>query len=375
MTFEGLELRSHIGADGTLRIGLATVRHGAPGPGDVIIRVEAAPLNPTDHYLLTGPADQATMTASGTRERPELTMTIPAAALPFVSRRVGISMPVGAEGAGTVVAAGAGAEALVGRRVAAMAGGMFTQYRQLAARRCVVLPDSVPTARGAAMFVNPLTVLGFIETMRDEGHSALVHAAAASNLGQMLVKACLADGIPLVNIVRRPEQAAILHGIGAKLVVDSSRPDFEHELGRAVAETGARLAFDPIGGGRLAGQILAAMETASASPDGAYEHYGSAVPKGLYIYGGLDRGPTILERRFGFAWRVGGWLLFHFMARAGAERMAGLQARVLSEIDTTFASRFTRTVSLAQVLDPEVFGAFQAKSTGEKYLVSPSADV
>ncbi len=372
MIFEGLELRSLIGVDGTLRIGLETVRHGEPGPGEVIVRVEAAPLNPTDHYLLTGPADLSTMTASGSRERPELTMTVPAGALPSVGRRLGVSMPVGAEGAGTVVAAGAGAEALLGRRVAALAGGMLTRYRRLAARHCVVLPDSVATAAGAAMFVNPLTVLGFIATMRDEGHSALVHAAAASNLGQMLTKACLADGIPLVNIVRRPEQVAILHGIGAEVVVDSSRPDFEERLGRAVAETGARLAFDPIGGGRLATQILSAMEAASAAPDGAYEHYGSAVPKGLYIYGGLDRGPTILERRFGFAWRVGGWLLFHFMARAGAERIAGLQARVLREIDTTFASHFGRTISLDQILDPDVFRDFQSKSTGEKHLVLPA---
>lgn len=371
--FRGTELRSLITSAGELRLGLEVVEHDAPGPGEVIVQVEASPVNPTDHYLMTGPADFSTLRATGTPSQPLLTMTVPSPALPFVSRRLDKSMPVGAEGAGTVAAAGLGAEHLLGRRVASFSGGMFTQYRRLKATDCVVLPDEVSTAQGSAMFANPLTVLGFIETMREEGHTALVHAAAASNLGQMLVKACVAEGIPLVNIVRRPEQVALLREIGAEHVVDSSGSDFEQELAAAMSVTGARLAFDPIGGGRLTTQMLSAMEAASVASDDTYRHYGSSVPKKVYIYGGLDRSPTVIERRFGFAWTVSGWLMFHFLARLGPEKIAQLHSRVLAEIGTTFSSQFTRTIKLEDVLDPDVFRAFQSKSTGQKYLIAPNA--
>jgi NADPH:quinone reductase-like Zn-dependent oxidoreductase len=370
--FSGLELRSRISSEGRLQVSLEPVSLAPPVDDEVIVKVEAAPLNPTDQYLMTGPADFSTLAAAGTQERPVLTMAVSPPALAFASRRLDVSMPVGAEGAGTVVATGPSAQHLMGKRIACISGGMFTQYRKLRASDCTLLPDDVSSIEGAALFVNPLTVLGFVETMRREGHTAIVHAAAASNLGQMLLKVCLADGIGLVNIVRSEAQVALLRSLGATHVVNSSAPDFEPELTRAVTETGARVAFDPVGGGKLASQILNAMEVASVGNDTSYLHYGSSAPKQVYIYGGLDRGPTVLERRFGFAWSVGGWLLFPFLARAGHDTVTRLKHRVVAEAKTTFASRYTRIISLSEALDPDIFRAYQSKTTGEKYLIDPT---
>ncbi len=367
-----LELKSLITAEGQLRLSLEPADLPDPGPEEVVIRVEGSPVNPTDQFQMAGPADLATLRQEGTLDRPVLAATVPAVALPFVGRRLGKSRPVGGEGAGTVVAAGSAARHLLGKRVATWGSGMFARHRLVKAGDCVPLPDGVTAAQGAAMFVNPLTVLGFVETMRAEGHTALVHAAAASNLGQMLLKVCLADGIPLVSIVRKPGHVELLRTLGGTHVVNSESPDFEAELLRAITETGARLAFDPIGGGKLATQFLNAMEMASTPPDAPYSVYGTSTPKKVYIYGGLDRGPTVIERRFGFAWDVGGWLLFHFLERATPETKVRLIQRIVAELTTTFASSYTRTISLRDVLDPEVFRAIQARATGEKYLVDPS---
>ncbi|WP_417309252.1 zinc-binding dehydrogenase [Devosia sp.] len=370
----GLELKSLITADGILRLSLEPSELPDPAADEVIVRIEAAPLNPTDHYQMTGPADLSTLRQDGNSDSPVLLATVPQAAMPFVARRVGQPRPIGTEGAGTVVAAGREADHLMGQRVALRPGGMFAQYRLAKAADCVPLPEGASSADGAAIFVNPLTVLGFVETMKTEGHTGLVHAAAASNLGQMLLKVCLADNIPLVNIVRKPSQVELLRGLGATHVVNSADPDFEADLVRAIAETGATMGFDPTGGGRLAGQMLAAMEAALTPPDAEHMVYGTDVPKRVYIYGGLEGGPTVLDRRFGFAWDIGGWLLFNFMKRTDAATRASLQQRVLDELTTTFASSYTRVVSLRQVLDPDIFRAFQARATGEKFLVDPTLD-
>ena len=271
-----------------------------------------------------------------------------------------------------MVAAGANARHLLGKRVTSNAGGMYAQYRLVKAATVLELPAGVTAAQGAAAFVNPLTVLGFIETARSEGHSAIVHAAAASNLGQMLVKACRADGIGLVNIVRSQAQVDLLKGLGATHVLDSTSPSFMTDLVDAIAATGARLGFDPTGGGKMASQMLTAMESAAARLKPGFQVYGSDVAKKVYIYGGLQGGPTILDRSYGFAWDIGGWVLPNFLNRAGAETVARLKQRVISEITTTFASSYTRTIGLSDMLDPEIFRAFQARSTGEKYLVDPT---
>ena len=372
MPHPGLELRSTISAAGQLTLSLVQVDVGDPGAGEVVVRMEAAPINPSDLGLLIGPADVSTMEAGGTAERPELRFTVPANRLGSVKARLDESMAVGNEGAGTVIAAGDGAEALMGKRVAVLGGAMYTQFRKLKARDCVPLPDGASSADGAAMFVNPLTALGFTETMKAEGHTAIVHTAAASNLGQMLNRICIADGIPLVNIVRSPAQVALLEGQGARYVLDSSADGFGDKLVDALVETKASIGFDAIGGGDLVGRILDAMEKAANRQPGEYSRYGSNIFKQMYLYGMLDVAPTVIRRTFGFGWGIGGWLLTPFLQKAGAETGAKLRQRVLDELKTTFASNYTATIGLAEALKPETFLAYERKTTGEKYLIDPT---
>lgn len=368
---KGLELRSLV-SNGKLELSLVDVELSPPGPGEVIVRIEAAPLNPSDLGLLTGPADLATLEQGGTADRPVLTAEIPEQRLPMVRARLNESMPVGNEGAGTVIAAGDGAEELIGKTVAVIGGGMYTQYRKARLSDLLPFPDGVTAREGASAFVNPLTALAMVETMRAEGHKALVHTAAASNLGQMLNRICIADGVSLVNIVRSTEQAKILRDIGARYVVDSTSDNFRNELVDALAETGATLAFDAIGGGKLAGQILAAMEAAANRNATTYSRYGSNTHKQVYIYGRLDLGPTLIGPDVGFAWGVGGFLLTPFLMKAGAEVVGRMRARVAAEIRTTFASHYTAEISLAEALDKDTLLAYSAKKTGEKYLIVPS---
>ncbi|MGW4097309.1 zinc-binding dehydrogenase [Mycobacterium sp. NPDC004974] len=371
-----LELRSLVTPDGTLELSLHEVEVPTPGPDDVVVRIEASPINPSDlGLLIPAAADMSAATVAGTPERPVVTAPLRDGALAGLAARVGTSLPVGNEGAGTVVAAGASpaAQALLGKTVGIAGGGMYAQYRVVNAAACLVLPDGATARDGASSFVNPLTALGMLETMRREGHSALVHTAAASNLGQMLVKACLADGVPLVNIVRKAEQEEILRGLGATHVCNSASPTFETDLVEALKATSATLAFDATGGGTLASQILNGMEQAANATAAQYSRYGSAVHKQVYIYGSLDTGPTVLTRNFGMAWGVGGWLLTPFLAGAGPETIARLRARVAAELTTTFASAYTQEVSLAGLLKPDAFNSYLKKATGEKYLVTPQA--
>ena len=371
-TLTGLELRSTLKGSGKLVLSLEQMEVPEPGPDDVVVRVQAAPINPSDLGLLLGPADLATMQAGGTALRPVLTITVPPARMAALTARLDQSMPVGNEGAGTVVKAGANAHSLLGRIVGMAGGAMYTRYRILPATACMVLPEGARAADGASMFVNPLTALAMVETMRAEGHRALMHSAAASNLGQMLNKICIADHIALVNIVRSAEQAAILHGLGAKFVIDSTAPDFQAKLTDAAAATGATIAFDAVGGGALANTILHAMEDAANRTAAAYSRYGSSTFKQVYIYGMLDVGPTIIDRGFGFSWSVSGFLLTPFLAKLSRDDTARLRDRVARELKTTFASRYTRTLSLADALKPETVAAYAKKATGEKYLIDPS---
>ncbi|MET3710702.1 NADPH:quinone reductase-like Zn-dependent oxidoreductase [Sphingomonas trueperi] len=368
MAFTGRELRSTLSEDGTLRLSLEQATYGEPAADEVIVRIEAAPINPSDLGLLLGPAQVDTLRQEGDA----LLFEVQKGRLGSMKARLGQSMPVGNEGAGTVVAAGAEAAALMGKRVAAVGGAMFADYRVLKARDVVELPEGTAAADGAAIFVNPLTALGFVETMRRDGHSGIVHTAAASNLGQMLQKICLADGVPLVNIVRSEEQAAILRDIGATHVVNSRDEDFRGRLTDAVAETGATVAFDAIGGGTLGSDILQAMEAAAVRKMTEYSRYGSEQFKQLYIYGALDMAPTTLNRlAFGFQWSVSGWLLTPFLRRAGMATLGAMRQRILAELTTTFASRYTRTIGLAETLQPDVLRAYERKATGEKFLIDP----
>ncbi|MGJ5152930.1 zinc-binding dehydrogenase [Bradyrhizobium sp. HKCCYLR1023] len=374
---QGLQLRTLIKRSGELELSLVDVPTPEPGPDEVVVRIEAAPINPSDLGLLVGAADLSTLQASGTKERPVITAKVPEAGMRAMAGRLDESLAVGNEGAGVVVKTGSSdaAKALMGRTVAAIGGAMYSQYRCLKLSECLPLPAGTTPAEGASCFVNPLTSLGMTETMRREGHTALVHTAAASNLGQMLNKICLKDGIPLVNIVRSADQAELLRGIGAKYIVDSTAPTFMDDLIAALVETGATIAFDAIGGGKLAGQILNAMEAAiNKSGKHPYSRYGSNVHKQVYIYGSLDTRPTEITRGFGMTWSVGGWLLFPFLMKIGKADTERLRQRVVDELKTTFASHYTKVVSLSEALDPANLAVYAKRATGEKFLIDPNKE-
>ena len=369
-----LQLRSLIKSSGELELSLASVPVPKPGPDEVVVRIEASPMNPSDLGLLFGAADLGTAKASGTRDRPVITATVPEKLMKGMAGRLDQSMPVGNEGAGVVVKAGASevAQALMGKTVAILGGAMYAQYRAVKAKQCLVLPAGTTAAEGASCFVNPLTSLGMVETMRLEGHKALVHTAAASNLGQMLNRICLKDGVGLVNIVRKHEQEDLLRALGAVYVCNSSAPNFMEDLTRALVATGATIAFDAIGGGKLAGQILTCMEAAINQTAQEYSRYGSTTHKQVYIYGGLDRGPTEIVRNFGMTWGMGGWLLFPFLQKIGPEATQKLRGRVVAELKTTFASKYTNEVSLAEALRLDDIAVYSKHATGAKYLVNPN---
>jgi NADPH:quinone reductase len=370
----GLQLRSTVKPDGTLELSLVSVATPEPKPEEVIVRLDASPINPSDQGLLFAGADMSTARAGGTAEHPVVTATLAPAALKAMAARVGQSLPVGNEGAGVVVGAGASpaAQALLGKTVAILGGAMYAQYRCIKAVQCLVLPPGTTPAEGASCFVNPLTALGMVATMRAEGHKALVHTAAASNLGQMLNRICIKDGVPLVNVVRKAAHEQLLKEIGATHVCNSSAPTFMDDLTEALVATGATVAFDATGGGTLAGQILTAMEAALTRTAKEYSRYGSTTHKQVYIYGGLDRGPTQFQRTFGMAWGIGGWLLTPFLQKLGFEGAQKLRERVAAEIKTTFASTYTKEVSLAEALRLDEIAVYGKQATGEKYLINPN---
>jgi NADPH:quinone reductase len=364
---------SQVKAAGVLELYLAAQPMPCPREHEVLVKVLATPINPSDLGLMVGAADVSSARAITRDGMPGLEMDVSPAGMRFMASRLDQAMPIGNEGCGIVVAAGASdaAQALIGKTVALIGGEIYAEYRCLAAMACMPLPDGITPEDGASCFVNPLTSLGFTETMKLEGYKAIVHAAAASNLGQMLVKICKADGIPLINIVRNQAQADLLKAIGADIVLDSTAAAFTNELTEAIYQTEAFLGFDPIGGGKLAGQILACMEAAAVRRMTSYSRYGSDQMKQVYIYGALDVGPTILNRSFGLTWGLSGWLLTPFMAKAGAEIAGRMRARVAAELTTTFKSHYSHQISLAEAVSVENLQAYNAKRTGEKYLIRP----
>ncbi len=359
--------------EGELEVSLERRPMPDPAPHEVLVKILATPINPSDLGLLFGAADMTSARASEQGGLPVVTADIPAAGMRAMGGRIGDALAIGNEGCGVVVKAGSSpeAQALMGKTVALIGGEIYAEYRCLPAQLCMALPDGTDAKDGASCFVNPLTSLAFTETMRMEGHSAIVHTAAASNLGQMLVKICAKDDIPLVNIVRSDAQAELLRGIGAAHIVNSGDDDFMEQLIAAIVETGATLGFDAIGGGKLAGQILSAMEAAAVKRMTSYSRYGSDTFKQVYIYGGLDVGPTILNRSFGLTWSLSGFLLTPFMQKAGGEVVGRMRARVVDELTTTFKSHYSHEISLVEALNLDVIAGYNAKRTGEKYLIRP----
>ena len=368
-----LQMFSTLTAEGELRLELKEQPMPIPGENEVLIRIEATPINPSDHGVMFGWASMASATSSGNGADTVLSAPVSEQGMAVMKARIGQSLAVGNEGAGKVVATGTSelAKSLDGKVVAAMGGGMYGQYRCVDASVCLPLLEGHTAKDGASSFVNPLTALCMIETMNLEGHTALVHTAAASNLGQMLNRICLDGGVDLVNIVRKDEQETLLREMGAKYVVNSSKDSFMADLTDAIHATGATLAFDATGGGTLASTILSAMEAAAARTPGAYSIYGSVKHKQVYLYGGLDTSPTTLNRGYGMAWGVGGWLLPNFLARVGQEVGNRLRTRVATEMKTTFASHYTNEISLAEALDADIVSQYNSKSTGKKFLVCP----
>jgi len=372
-----LQMLSTITKDGELRMELVEQPMPTPMPDQVIIQVEATPINPSDHGVMFGWTDMSGCASNGSGKDTVLSAPVSKHGMGVMKARIGQALPVGNEGAGIVVAAGESeaAQALMGKTVAALSGQMYAQYACLPAASCLPIMPENTAKDGASSFVNPLTALSFLETMRMEDHSAIVHTAAASNLGQMLNKICQADGVNLVNIVRRQEQADILKGLGAKYIVDSSSETYMADLTDAIHATGATLGFDATGGGKLASDILTAMEAAAARTPGAYSIYGSIKHKQVYLYGGLDTSSTTLTRGYGMAWGVGGWLLPNFLAKAGMEVGNRLRMRVAKELTTTFASHYTDEISLSEALNADIVKRYNAKTTGEKFLICPQMDV
>lgn len=372
----GLQLTSLITQGAQLEVTLVDRPIPEPRDDQVVVKVLSTPINPSDLGLLFGAADMTNAQVSTRDGQPLVTAPVGAPGMRAMAGRIGEAMPVGNEGSGIVVKAGASpaAQALLGKTVAMLGGAMYAQYRCLRAADCLVLPDGTAPADGASCFVNPLTSLAMTEVMRREGHTALIHTAAASNLGQMLVKICAKDGIQLVNIVRSPAQTALLRGIGAVHVADSSQPDFIETLIAMIVETGATIAFDAVGGGKLAGQLLTCMEAAAVKRMTTYSRYGSDSFKQVYIYGGLDVAPTTLNRNFGFSWALGGFLLTPFLAKVGPEAVQALKDRVVGELPTTFASHYTHEISLIEALQAKVFGTYNRRATGEKFLICPHKD-
>ena len=356
---KGLQMLSKISKAGELELYLTEVDVPTPAKDQVVIRMEAAPINPSDMGPMFGPAtitDGKETTVGG---KPAFMAPVPEKRLGMVRSRLDMAVPVGNEGAGTVVAAGDD-------------GASYAQYVCMPAAACLVHNDGTTAIEAASSFVNPLTALGMVETMKLEGHKALVHTAAASNLGQMLNKICLADGVELVNIVRKQEQVDLLKSLGAKYVCDSSKDSFFNDLTDALEATGATIAFDATGGGKLADTILTCMERAASRDASGLNTYGSSTMKQVYLYGGLDLSPTVLNRGYGMSWSVGGWLLPLFLGRVGPEKTAELQKRVADEIKTTFASAYTGELSLEEALSSGAVQDYVAKRTGEKYIILPN---
>lgn len=375
MSDQNIQLVSTISADNKLTLRLKEIDMPQPGADDVVIRMEATPLNPSDLGVMFSAADMSTAVQSGTKKSPVITADVAAKFMPSLKTRVGKDTPVGNEGAGTVVAAGSSdaAQALMGKIVAVIGGGTYRQYHCVNVKSCLPLKDGTTAKQGASSFVNPLTSLAMVETMRAEGHKAIIHAAAASNLGQMLNRICIADGIDLINIVRKEEQETLLRDMGAKYVVNSSSDSFLADLTAAIIETGATISFDPIGGGKFTSDILNCMEAAVARNMTEYSVYGSDIFKQAYIYGALDRGPITLNRNFGFAWGVNGFLLFNALGKLDPKTVMAMRERVANEITTTFASHYTHEVTLAEVLQLQSMAAYGKQATGEKYLITPQA--
>ncbi|WP_022708341.1 zinc-binding dehydrogenase [Paracoccus zeaxanthinifaciens] len=370
MATTGKQLFTTLDADGTLTVAIEEVSFPDPTGNQVLVRMEAAPINPSDLAILVGGADIENAQFSPDK----FVAQMPAQANAASKSRHGLKLPAGNEGAGTVVAAGddKAAQALIGQRVSCVPGNAYSQYCIADAAMCLPLGDH-SAEEGASAFVNPMTALGFVENAKADGQNAILHTVGASNLGQMLTRICQEDGLDLVNIVRKEDQVELLKGLGATHVVNSSADDFMDQLTAAIADTSAFYGFDPVGGGKLVDTAFRAMERVAVQQMSEYSRYGSNQQKRMFIYGRLDTGPTVLTPAYGFGWTLSGWLLFPFLQSVGQETMGRMRQRVRDNLTTTFSSSYKARVSLEEMLTKEAVTDYRAMRTGEKYLVTPWA--
>ena len=369
MTTTGKQLFTTLTADGTLTLEIAENTFKDPVGNQVLVKMEAAPINPSDLAILTSAADFENAEYSAGK----VVAKMPEPFLSGQKSRHGQRLPAGNEGAGTVVATGDSdaAKALMGQRVACVPGNAFSQYAIADAAMCLPLGDHSSEA-GASSFVNPMTALGFVENARMDGQKSILHTVGASNLGQMLNRICLEDGMGLVNIVRKDEQVELLKSQGATHIVNSSGGDFMDQLKTAIDDTDAFYGFDPIGGGKMVDNCFKAMEQVAVGKMTEYSRYGSNQQKRMFIYGRLDFAPTTLSLAYGFGFTLSGWLLTPFLANAGMETVMRMRKRVLDNLTTTFASSYKEKVDLEGMLTKEAILDYKQMKTGEKYLVTPN---
>lgn len=368
MSTKGKQLFTTLESNGTLTVAIEDVTFPDPTGNQVLVKMEAAPINPSDLAILTSAADLENADYSPGK----FVATMPEPFNTGSKARHGLKLPAGNEGAGTVVATGDGdmAKALMGQRVACVPGNAYSQYCIADARMCLPLGDHT-AEDGASAFVNPMTALGFAENAKMDKQNAILHTVGASNLGQMLTRICKEDGLALVNIVRKDAQVELLKELGSTHVVNSSDDDFMNQLRTAIDDTDAFYGFDPIGGGKAVDTAFKAMEQVAVTKMTEYSRYGSNQQKRMFIYGRLDVSPTILTPSYGFGWTLSGWLLFPFLQAVGMEVAARMRKRVLENLTTTFASSYKKRVNLEEMLTKDAVTDYRAMRTGEKYLVTP----
>lgn len=366
-----LEVWSRTVGSGAVELSLEDASVAEPVDDEVVIEVRAAPINPYDLRLMIGAADPATAVAVGTRDRPVTRLQIPEAPGRIVQRDAQSAHRAGAEGYGRVIRAGSASEAraLLGQSVAVWASGLYSRYCKVHASECLPLPASTEPAAGAGALLNPLTAQAMVETMRAEGYAALLNSAAGSNLGRTLRKLCCADGIELINVVRSEAQAQALRAEGARHVCISSAPGFAEDLTACLRIAGPTLSFDAVGGGTLAGKLLSAMDAAKSHDAGGPDTGGP--PCKVYIYGTLDSSPSIINRGYSHSWSINGWTMPAILKKIGAQRVAQLKQRIVRDLTTVFAAQYARTVSLSEMIAPQIIAACARRSTGAKHLVDP----
>ena len=366
------QLITTLSLTGTLSLSLQNTELPPLGAEDILLQVQAAPLNPSDMSFMFTQADLSTLTFDYDASTPCVSMQLPDIIDKRHQHRVEQTLPCGYEGAGVIIEVGSSlSRELIGRTVSCAIGGMYADYKVSPLNAVIVMPEGVTPMQAAAAFVNPMTVLAMLETRRLHQHKALVHTASASNLGKILIRCCKQQSIPLVNLVRNSNQIPALMSLGADIVLDTSDEDFAVQLYDAISQYEPTACFDPIAGGDLLSHVMSTMERVFIDKQQQFSHYGSGVFKQGFVYGHLDNAPLRFTHQIGFSWSLRGWLLGDVLPTLSAECITNMKKSIQSEITTTFASEFNTTITLADILNPVQIATYTAARSNEKFLVVP----